>query len=226
MEGAEVATGAGLVGADLGFGTRSAMETGGAEPGIDIHQGTGGAHLRGELEGALGTTVTHRAAIEHNRWNVGQIDGHEELVVGNGTHIIKSCVRTGDAQKVAVESGSYAGGDMAWSLSQQQPLGTELPQGGLLIPAQGTIIPVGFDEGVARSQALDLFGGTGEADVDGFGQMGRETVGKCQLGSMSLLRRCTWIGGAVWVLYDLLAVEHHIYLVATLAVLQSIGIYL
>ena len=84
MEGAEVTAGAGLVGADLGFGTRSAMETGGAEPGIDIHQGTGGAHLRGELKSALGTTVTHRAAVERHRLYVGQIDGHEELVVGDG----------------------------------------------------------------------------------------------------------------------------------------------
>lgn len=215
-----------MVGADLGFCVGGAVETGGEEPDIDIHRGSGGAHLLGEFEGALGTMVTHRAAIERHRRKVGQIDGHEELVVGDGMHIIKSCVRTGDAQEVAVEFGSYAGRDIARSLSQQQLLGAELPQGGLLIPAQGTVIPVGFDEGVTRSQALGLFDGTGEADVDGFGQMDRETVGKCQLGSMSLLRRCTWIGGAVWVLYDLLAVEHHIYLVATLAVLQSIGIYL
>lgn len=169
MECAEVAAGAGLVGADLGFGGGGAMEAGGAEPGIDMHLGTGGAHLRGKLEGALGTVVTHGAAIETHRGKVGQIDGHEELVVGYGIHIIKSCVRAGDAQEVAVEFGSYAGRDMARPLSQQQLLGAELPQGSLLIPAHSTVVPVGFDEGVARCQALGLFGDTGEAEVDGFG---------------------------------------------------------
>lgn len=67
MEGAEVTAGAGLVGADLGFGTRSVVETGGEEPGIDMHRGTGGAHLLGELEGTSGTAVTHGAAIERHR---------------------------------------------------------------------------------------------------------------------------------------------------------------
>ena len=197
MEGAEVTAGAGLVGADLGFGGGGAMEAGGAEPGIDMHLGTGGAHLRGKLEGALGTAVTHGAAIELHRGKFGQIDGHEELVVGYGMHFIKSSVRTGDTQEVAVEFGSYARGDMARPVSQQQLLGAELPQGGLLIPAHSTVVPVGFDESVARCQALGLFGDTGEAEVDGFGQMGREAVGKCQLGAVSLLRRCTWIGWAV-----------------------------
>lgn len=103
MEGAEVTAGAGLVGADLGFGGGGAMEAGGAEPGIDMHLETGGAHLRGKLEGALGTLITHGAAIEHHRRYVGQIDGHEELVVGYGMHFIKSCVRTGSAQKVCVD---------------------------------------------------------------------------------------------------------------------------
>ena len=102
MEGAEVTAGAGLVGADLGFCGGGAVETGGAEPGIDMHLGTGGAHLRGELKSALGTMVTHRAAIERHRGKVGQIDGHEELVVGYGMHFIKSSVLTGDAQDVAV----------------------------------------------------------------------------------------------------------------------------
>lgn len=197
MECTEVTAGAGLVGADLGFGGGGAMEAGGAEPDVDMHLGTGGAHLRGKLEGALGTAVTHGAAIKRHRGKVGQIDGHEELVVGYGMHFIKSCVRTGNAQKVAVEFGSYARGDMPWTIGQQKALGAELPQGTFLIPAQSTIVPVGFDEGVARCQALGLFGDTGEADVDGFGQMGREAVGKSQLGSMSLLRRCAWIGWAV-----------------------------
>lgn len=169
MEGAEVAAGAGLVGADLDMGGGGAVEAGGAEPGIDMHQGTGGAHLRGKLEGALGTMVTHRAVIEHHRGKVGQIDGHEELVVGYGMHFIESCVRTGDAQEVAVEFGSYARGDMPRTIGQQKALGAELPQGTFLIPAQSTIVPVGFDESVARCQALGLLGDTGEAEVDGFG---------------------------------------------------------
>ena len=127
MEGAEVVAGAGLVGADLGFGGGGAMEAGDAEPGIDMHLGTGGAHLRGKLEGALGTAVTHRAAIETHRRKVGQIDSHEELVVGYGMHFIKSSVRTGDTQEVAVEFGSYARGDMPRTIGQQKALGAELP---------------------------------------------------------------------------------------------------
>ena len=69
-------------------------------------------------------------------------------------------------QRVAFDLGSYAVGDMAWSLSQQQPLGTELPQGGLFIPAQGAVVPVGFDEGVAWCLLLCLLGDTGEAEVE------------------------------------------------------------
>ena len=226
MEGAEVTAGAGLVGSDLGFGAGSAVEAGGAEPGVDMHRGTGGTYLIGELEGALGTMVTHRAAIERHRWKVGQIDGHEELVVGDGMHIIKSCVRTGDAQEVAVEFGSYAGRDMARPVGQQQLLGAELPQGGLLIPAHSTVVPVGFDEGVAGSMLLCLLGDTGEAEVDGLGQQGRETVGKCQLSSMFLLSRCARVGRTVEALLDLLTIEHHIYLVTTPAVLHPIGINL
>lgn len=56
--------------------------------------------------------------------------------------------------------------------------------------------------------------------------MGREAVGKGQLGTVFLLRGGAGIGGAVEVLYDLLAFEPNIYLVATLAVLYSIGINL
>ena len=99
--------GAGLVGADLGFGTRSVVETGGAEPGIDMHRGTGGTHLLWELEGTSGTMVTHRAAIERHRWNVGQIDGHEELVVGDGVHVVQPRVGTDDMQRVAFDLRSH-----------------------------------------------------------------------------------------------------------------------
>ena len=219
MEGAEVAAGAGLVGADLGMGGGGAVEAGGAEPCVDMHDSRGGAQVLGEFEGALGTTVAHRASIERHSRNVGQIDGHEELVVRYGIHIIKSCVRAGDAQEVAVEFGSDAGRDMARPLSQQQLLGAELPQGSLLIPAHGTIVPVGFDEGVARGLDLYLFGGMGEADVDGLGQMRREAVGEGQLVAVFLLRRRAGIGRTVGVFLDLLAVEHYIYLVAPLAVL-------
>ena len=67
MEGAEVTAGAGLVGSDLGFGAGGAVEACGEEPGIDMHRGTGGAHLLGELEGTSGTAVTHGAAIERHR---------------------------------------------------------------------------------------------------------------------------------------------------------------
>lgn len=51
---------AGLVGADLGFGAGGAVETGGEEPGVDMHRGTRGIYLHGELEGALETVVAHR----------------------------------------------------------------------------------------------------------------------------------------------------------------------
>lgn len=226
MEGAEVTAGAGLVGADLGTGGGGAVETGGAEPGVDMHRGTGGTHFLGELEGASGTVVTHRAAIERHRGKVGQIDGHEELVVGDGIPVVQPRVGTDDMQRVAFDLRSYACGDIPRTIGQQKALGTELPQGGLFVPAQGAIVPVGFDEGVAGTQGLCDFGDTGEAEVDGLGQQGRETVGKCQLGTVFLLSRCARVGRTVGVLLDLLAIEHHIYLVTTSAVLHPIGINL
>ena len=226
MEGAEVTAGAGLVGADLGFGAGGAVETGGAEPGIDMHRGTGGTHLLWELEGASGTMVTQGAAIERHRGKVGQIDGHEELVFGYGIPISQPRVGTGDMQRIAFDLHSHAIGDVSRPVGYQKALGTELPQGGVFIPTQGTIVPVGLDEGVAGCLLLCLLGDTGKAEVDGFGQMGREAVGKSQLGTVHLLCRCARVGRTIGGLFDLLAIEHHIYLVTTPAVLHPIGINL
>ena len=225
-KGAEIAAGAGLVGADLGAGAGGAVEAGGLEPGVDMQGGMSDAPLFGQLEGALGAVGAHRATIELHRGKVGHIDGHEELVVGDGMHIIKSCVRTGDAQEVAVYFGGDDGRDMARPLGQQQPFGAEVPGGCLFVPTQSPILPVGIDEGVARCLILCLFGDTEEAEVDDLGQLCRETVGEGQLSAMLLLGGRAGVGGTVEVLYDLLAVEHHIYFVASTAVLQSRGIYL
>ena len=84
VEGAEVTAVAGLVGADLSMGGVGAVEAGGLEPGVDMHDSMGGAQVLGKFKGALGTAVTHRTSIERHRGNVGQIDGYEELVVGDG----------------------------------------------------------------------------------------------------------------------------------------------
>ena len=62
---------------------------------------------------------------------------------------------------------------MPSAVGQQKALGTEFPQGSLLIPSQGAVVPVGFDEGVARRKPTLHLVDTAEADVDGFGQMGR-----------------------------------------------------
>ncbi len=226
MEGTEIAAGAGLVWTDLGFGAGGEVETGGEEPGIDMHRGTGGTHLLWELEGTLGTMVTQGAAIERHRRYVGQIDGHKELVVGDGIHISQPRVGTGDMQRIAFDLHSHAIGDVSRPVGHQKALGTELPQGGVSIPAQGTIVPVGLDEGIAGCLLLCLLGNTGKAEVDGFGQMGREAVGKSQLGTVHLLCRCARVGRTIGVLFDLLAVEHYIYLVTTPAVLHPIGINL
>lgn len=225
-EGAEVAAGAGLVGADLGAGAGGAVEAGGLEPGVYMHGGMGGVQLAGEFEGAPGAVGAQRASIERHRRYVGQIDGHEELVVGCGIPVIKPCVWTAEVQAVAVEHGGDALGDVARSLRQQEAFGAECPGARLLVPAQGAIVPVGFDEGVAGRLVHGLLGDAREADVDGLGQLCREAVGEGQLGAVLLLRRSAWVGGAVEIFLDLLAVEHHVDFVAPTAVLQSIGIYL
>lgn len=225
-ECAEIEAGAGLVGADLGAGAGGAAEAGGLEPDVDMQGGVGGAPLFGQLEGALGAVGTHGAGVEFGRLCIRQVGGHVEAVVGNGIHVAKSGIGAGDVQEVALYFGSYDGRDMARPLGQQQPFGAEVPGGCLLIPAQSPILPVGFDEGIAGCLFLCLFSDTGEAEVDGLGQLRRETVDEGQLVAVFLLRRRAWVGGTVGVFFDLLAVEHYIYLVAPTAVLQSRGIYL
>lgn len=216
-KGAEIAAGAGLVGADLGTGARGAVETGGLEPCIDMHGSVG--QLIGDLENALGTVGTQRTVIELECLDIRQVDGHIEAIVRHGTHVAKSGVGTGDAQEVALDLGSHLGRDMARTLCQLQVPGTESPRIRILIPTQGPVVPVGFDEGVARGLLLGLLGDTEEAEVDGLGQLRREAVGEGQLVAVFLLRRRAGVGGTVGVFLDLLAVEHYIYLVAPLAVL-------
>ena len=225
-KGAEIAAGAGLVGADLGAGAGGAVETGGLEPGVDMQGGVGGAPLFGQLEGALGAVGAHGAGVEFGRLCIRQVEGHVEALVGHGIHVAKSGTGAGDAHKVALYFGSYAGRDMARPLGQQQPFGAELPGGCLLVPTQNPIVPVGFDEGVAGCLFLCLFSDTEEAQVDGLGQLRRETVDDGYLGTVLLLGGRAGVGGTIGVFLNLLAVEHNIYLVAPTAVLQSRGIYL
>ena len=163
MEGAEIAAGAGLVGADLGAGAGGAVEAGSLEPDVDMHGGVG--QLLGQLEGALGAVGAHGAGVEFGRLCIRQVDGHVEAVVGNGIHVAKSGTGAGDAQEVALDFGCNAGRDMARSLGQQQPFGAEVPGGCLLIPTQSPILPIGFDKGVAGCLFLCLFSDTEEAEV-------------------------------------------------------------
>lgn len=223
-ECAEVAAGAGLVGADLGVGAGGAVEAGGLEPGVEV--GLGSAQLVGQLEGALGAVGAQGAGVEQESRYLGQVGGHIEALVGHGMGVGQPGVGAGDAQAVAVDFGGDAVGDMARPLRQQEAFGAECPGARLLVPAQGAIVPVGFDEGVAGRLVQGLFGDAREADVDGLGQLCREAVGEGQLGAVLLLRRSAWVGGAIELFLDLLAVEHHIDFVAPTAVLQSIGIYL
>lgn len=226
VECAEIAAGAGLVGADLGAGAGGAVETGGLEPDVDMQGGMGGAPLPGQLKGALGAVGAQRAGVEFGCLCIRQVEGHVEALVGHGIHVAKSGIGAGDAQEVALYFGSNDGRDMARPLGQQQPFGAEVPGGCLLIPTQSPILPVGFDEGVAGCLSLCLFSDTGEAEVDGLGQLRRELVDESYLGAVLLLRRRAGVGGTIGVFLNLLAVEHHIYLVAPTAVLQSRGIYL
>jgi len=63
-ECAEIAAGAGLVGADLGTGAGGTVEAGGLEPDVDMQGGMGDAPLPGQLEGALGAVGAHGAGVE------------------------------------------------------------------------------------------------------------------------------------------------------------------
>lgn len=135
MEGAEIAAGAGLVGADLGAGAGGTVEAGGLEPDVDMQGGVGGAPLPGQLEGALGAVGAHGAGVEFGRLCIRQVEGHVEALVGHGIHVAKSSIRTGDAQEGALYFGSNDGRDMARPLGQQQPPGAELPGVCLLVPA-------------------------------------------------------------------------------------------
>ena len=94
-ESAEIAAGAGLVGADLGAGAGGAAEAGGLEPDVDMQGGVG--QLLGKFEDALGAVGTHGAGVEFGRLCIRQVDGHIEAVVGHGIHVAKSGIRTGDA---------------------------------------------------------------------------------------------------------------------------------
>lgn len=170
-EGAEIAAGAGLVGTDLGVGAGGAVEVGGLEPGVDMHGGMGDTPLVGQLESALGTAAAHGTAIELERLDIRQVDGHIEALVGHGIRVVKSGIRTGDAQEVAVDVGSHIVWDIARPLCQQQSLRTEGPRIRILIPTQSSVVPVGFDKGVARSLYLCFFGDTIEAEIDGIGQL-------------------------------------------------------
>lgn len=96
MEGAEVAAGAGLGGADLGAGAGGTVEAGGLEPYVDMQGGMG--QLLGKFESALGAVGAHGAGVEFGRLCIRQVEGHVEAVVGNGIHVAKSGVGAGNAQ--------------------------------------------------------------------------------------------------------------------------------
>ena len=223
-EGAEIAAGAGLDGADLGAGAGGAVEAGGLKPCVDMHGSVG--HPLGQLEDTLGAVGTCGAGIELECRDIRQEYGHVEAVVDYGIRVANSGIWTGDAQDVAVDLGGDVGRDMTRPLGQQQVFGMEFPGGCLLVPTQSPILPVGFDEGVAGRLFLRLFSDTEEAEVDGLGQLCRELVDEGYLGTVLLLGRRAGIGGAVRVFLYLLSVEHHIYFVAPTAVLQSRGINL
>ena len=97
-EGAEVAAGAGLVGADLGSGAGGTVEGGGLEPSVDMHGGREVTPLVGQLEGALGTTVAQGTLIEYKRRYIRQVDSHIETLVGHGMGVGQPGVGAGDAQ--------------------------------------------------------------------------------------------------------------------------------
>ena len=175
-ESAEIEAGAGLVGADLGAGAGGAVEAGGLKPGVDMHGSVG--QLFWKFKGTLGAVGTCGAGIELECRDIRQEYGHVEAVVDYGIRVANSGIWTGDAQDVAVDFGGDVGRDMTRPLSQQQVLGAEFPGVCLLVPTQSPIVPVGFDEGVARRLLLCLFSDTKEAEVDSLGQLCRETVGE------------------------------------------------
>ena len=116
MECAEIAAGAGLVGADLDAGTAGAVEAGGLKPDVDMHGSMGGAKLFGELERASGTVGTQGSCVELYVRDIGQVNGHVEAIVGYGIRVAKSGVGTGDAQAVAIDFGGNIYRDVAWPL--------------------------------------------------------------------------------------------------------------
>ena len=177
-ECAEIEAGAGLVGADLGAGVGGAMEAGGLEPGVDMHVSVECAPFFGQFKSALGAVGTHGAGVELERRDIRHEYGHIEAVVDYGIRVAYSGIRTGDAQDVALDGGGDVNRDMPRPLGQQQVFRAELPSGCLLVPTQSPIVPVGFDEGVAGRLLLCLFSDTEEAEVDGLGQLCRETVGE------------------------------------------------
>ena len=81
MEGAEIAAGTGLVGADLGAGAGGAVEAGGLEPDVDMQGGMSDAPLPGQIEGALGAVGAHGAGVEFGLLCILPI-GFDEGVAG------------------------------------------------------------------------------------------------------------------------------------------------
>ena len=98
MEGAEIAAGAGLVGADLGTGAGGTVEAGGLEPDIDMHGGREVTPLVGQLEGASGTAAAQGTLIEYKRRYLRQVDGYIKALVGHGMGVGQPGVGTGDVQ--------------------------------------------------------------------------------------------------------------------------------
>ena len=128
------------------------------KPGIDVHRASRLAQVIGQGKEELEAFLTHGTWVEPRHRGLGPVDQHQHPLVGHGVPLFQPQVGTGDVQPSIAYFSSHIVRDVARAVGHLQMLGTEFPRGGLLVPLQGTVVPVLLDERVAgRMLGLRIF---------------------------------------------------------------------